>query len=142
MAADTVQPDGFVDFYVHRGGEVHQECYYLEADNGTEFQAAWREKVRALVAFADGPYRKTFESEPITISVIATPGPKRAEQLRAWTETELSALGRQADAALFAFVGADPARIPASTLLLTSLWTMPFHPEPFPLITDLSGGDG
>src|SRR5215211_9044072 len=51
LVSDTVQPDGFAELHVRRGGEVHQECYYLEADNGTEFQAAWREKVRALVAF-------------------------------------------------------------------------------------------
>ena len=140
--ADTVQPDGFVDLHVRRGGEVHQECYYLEVDNGTEYQVAWREKVRALVAFARGPYQATFGSEPIVVPVVATPGPQRAEQLRAWTEAELAALGAQADAELFAFVGAHPARISPAELFCAPVWTMPFHAEPFPLVADLEVGDG
>src|SRR5215208_1148325 len=64
---DRVQPDGFVDLHIRRGGETHQECYYLEADNGTEYQVKWREKVRALVAFANDAYRRTFGADPITI---------------------------------------------------------------------------
>src|SRR5215217_3785628 len=60
--SDRVQPDGFVDLHLRRGAETHQECYYLEADNGSEYQVKWREKVRALVAFAGGAHRQTFGS--------------------------------------------------------------------------------
>jgi hypothetical protein len=139
---DRVQSDGFVDLHIRRRGEVHQECHYLEVDNGTEFQVKWREKVRALVAFARGPYRATFGSEPITVPVVAVPGVQRAELLRAWTEAELISLAAQDDAELFAFVGADPATVPPRDLFCSPIWRMPFSPEPFPLVADLEVGPG
>lgn len=139
---DTVQPDAFVELHIRRGAEVHQECYCFEVDLGSEFQVAWREKVRALVAFAQGAYQKTYGSPVITVAVVAAPGQRRAELLRSWTEAELTDLSAEADASLFAFVGADPAKTPPVDLFCAPVWTMPFHHDPFPLISDLEEGRG
>lgn len=122
----AVIPDAWLDLRIHGH---YQECYCLELDRGTTGQKAWRHKIAALLAYVDGPYQDTFGTESVTIAVVATPGPARRDELLHWTEAELQAEGRQAQADVFRFGILDAERDPAE-LFLAPCWFEPFQRTP------------
>lgn len=142
LRRSVVIPDGWVDLRLALPAGAVQECYALEVDRGTEYQAAWRDKVAALLAFADGPYQAAFGTPSLTIAVVATTGPERARQLVAWTEAELRRRNAEGDGPLFRVVGADPAVVSPEELFLASAWFVPFALEPIPLIALEEAGTG
>jgi len=129
-----VAPDAWVDFRIgHPAGESEQVCLAFEVDGGTEWQAAWRGKVRALLAFERGPYGEAFGVDSLTIAVVALTATRR-DQLRSWTEAELAAQGGGDRADLFRFgtMPDDPAD--AAAFFLAPRWQIPGGAAPVPLI--------
>src|SRR5207237_2660327 len=104
----SVVPDAWLDFRI---GGPYQVCLAVELDMGTEEQKKWRRKVRALLAFANGPYQEAFGTTSLTIAVVVTAGEKRLGELLSWTEAELAAAGEQQNASLFLFVACSPAEV-------------------------------
>jgi hypothetical protein len=134
----TVVPDGFLDFELHHTRERMPLC--LELDRGTEHQADWRTKIRALLAFADGPYQQAFGRQSLTICVVTTDAARLAS-LRRWTAAELDAqhagdddreLFRLASFAIDWNVPEDERPTPAE-LFLAPRWYAPFAAAPAPL---------
>ncbi len=126
----AVIPDGYLDFAVNG---THQVCISLEIDRGTYEQKVWRQKVRALLAAASGPYQQRFETASLTFAVVATPGEKRLWELMRWTEAELKEASQdQRD--LFRFTGANPETASPRALFLHPVWFRPFDKTGRPLL--------
>jgi hypothetical protein len=115
----AVVPDAWLDFRV---GGPYQVCLAVELDMGTEEQKKWRRKVRALLAFANGPYQEAFGTTSLTVSVVVTAGERRLGELLGWTEAELQAAGEQQNASLFLFVACSPADVAPDDLFLRPCW--------------------
>ena len=127
-----VTMDAWVDLHI---GGAEQMCLGFEVDNGTEFQTAWREKIRALLAMDTGPYREAFGVDTLTIVVVARDGP-RARQLRQWTETELAEQGADRRRDLFRF-GVLPADLSDAVAFFRSeCWQIPGQTTSVPLIEE------
>lgn len=129
-----VIPDAWLDLRI---AGRYQECYALELDRGTTEQKAWRRKVAALLAYADGPYQDAFGTEAITIAVIATPGEARRQELVRWTEAELTEHGRTGQGELFRFTDLPAGETDPATFYQSAGWWIPFAPKPTGLL-DLS----
>lgn len=128
----AVIPDGWVD--LHLGAE--QVCLALELDqSGSVEQKRWRQRVGHLLLWTDGSYQKQFETTSLTIAVLALRGEKRRGELLRWTEAELSALGKEAQADLFRFTSLDPRVVSPEELFLLPCWCRPFEAQhPLPLL--------
>jgi hypothetical protein len=126
----AVIPDAWLDFRV-RG--TYQACLALELDMGTESQKRWRRKVRALLAFANGPYQEAFATRSLTVAVVATSGERRLADLLGWTEEELRAAGEEQNASLFLFVACSPADVLPSDLFFGRCWYEPYGQQPLAL---------
>ncbi|MHB8648508.1 MAG: replication-relaxation family protein [Thermomicrobiales bacterium] len=134
-----VAPDAWIDLRIsHPDGGIEQLCLAFEVDNGTEWQAAWRRKVAALLAYDRGPYMEAFGVDTLTIVVVA-PDAGRCAQLRTWTEQELAAEHAEAQADLFVFgtMPDDPAD--AAAFFRAPRWSIPGEAGMIPLIEGLTG---
>jgi hypothetical protein len=126
----AVIPDGWFQLAV---GATPAQSIALELDRGTEEQKAWRRKVAALVTWANGPYREAFETDNITIAVVA-PTPTRRDQLREWTTRELAHRNLASDEEIFLFTSCDPVQTPANGFFYGSCWYLPRSDTPLPLL--------
>ncbi len=129
-----VVPDGWLDIRVHLPGGDYQCCLALELDRGTIQQRAWRQKLKALLAWSRGPYLNVFGTSALTIAVACTTGPLRRQQLLSWTEAELRTLNREEDAALFRFCAESALQLEPETYFLGPGWYRPFRKGGQPLI--------
>lgn len=93
----------------------------LELDRATEGQKHWRRKVAALTAWAEGPYRRAFEADNLTVAVAA-PSTARREQLSAWTREELEDIGKAELADIFLFTEASPVAADPFELFFGPCW--------------------
>lgn len=102
---------------------VQDESFYiaLEVDRNTEGQKHWRRKVAALAAWAEGPYRKAFHADNLTVAVTV-PTMARRIQLSTWTHDELSEAARPELADIFLFTEASPVETEPSQLFFDLLW--------------------
>lgn len=105
----------------------------LELDRGTEEQKFWRRKVAALVEWANGPYRKGFETDNLTVAVV-TPSVMRRDQLRRWTVRELESRGLTEDEGIFVFTCADPVQTSPWSFFFDPLWYLPSEALPVSLL--------
>lgn len=130
----TVAVDAWIDLRIRLpDGGTEQACFAFEVDLGTEWQAAWRRKVQALLALEAGPYREAFDAMTLTIVVVA-PDARRAAQLRDWTERELAAQHAEDRRDLFCF-GTLPEDLADWLMFFHALrWSVPGEADPVPLI--------
>ncbi len=136
----TTTPDAWVRFHFGAADSTDHQAIGFELDNGTEGPKAWRDKLARLCAYASGPYQEWAGTSSLTIAVVATPGTRREEQLRAWTESFLGEAGpRAVFAGLFRFAALHPAHATPAQLYLEPVWRGPFDPTPAPLL-ELEGG--
>jgi hypothetical protein len=135
-----VAPDAWLDLRrTYPDGAILRACVAVEVDNGTEWQVAWRKKVRALLAYDAGPYTDAFDTDLLTIAVVAR-NPGRQEQLRRWTGAELVSLGAEERADLFRFGVMPEDRADARGFFLTPHWTIPGAAASVPLIAGREEG--
>ena len=113
----AVIPDGWFQLEVE--GVVSSIA--LELDRGTEEQKFWRRKVAALVTWANGPYQEAFETDNITIAVVA-PSPTRRDELRTWTARELANRGWLDDGEIFLFTSSDPVVTAPHSFFFDPVW--------------------
>jgi hypothetical protein len=85
----TVVPDALFTMDV-AGHVLH---FLVELDRGTERRQQWRDKAAALTAWVAAPERHKVLSGPYVTVLVVTQTPARRDELRAWTEQELHALG-------------------------------------------------
>jgi hypothetical protein len=137
----VVIPDGWLALREMAGMRSWLSPILLELDRGTERRSAWREKVRALLAWIDEPYEELLGVDAVTVAVLTTSGEQRARSLKAWTEEELTALGRTRHGDWFRIAGMVPACIPPAALFLAPTWLVPFAPARAPLLS-LEVGSG
>ncbi len=130
----AVIPDGWLDFAVDRQVRA---CLTLELDRGSEHVSRFRRKIAALLAYAQGPYTAQFGAESLTIATVAAPGEQRREELKRWTEAELTAQRLEGEADLFRFTSLAPDSDPATLFLAPHLYR-PFETDPVPLIPQVT----
>lgn len=128
--------DAWVDVrIVHPTGGIEQLCFGYEIDGATEWQTAWRAKVRRLLAFEAGPYSGAFGTDALLIAIVA-PTHDRRDQLRRWTEQELDAQSAEEKSELFR-IGAMPTDLSdARAFFRAPRWYMPGDDTAVPLIED------
>jgi hypothetical protein len=126
----AVIPDAWLDVHVAQRARV---CVLLELDRGTTEQRPFKRKLRALLAYADGPYQAQFDTESMTVAIATTAGPHRAQQILAWCEQVLRELSRQDDADIFLVGTVPPEGIDPRTFFLAPVWRQPFASAPSPL---------
>jgi Replication-relaxation len=138
------EPDAWVDLKYYRPGQKPlRQCLVIELDRGSEEQEQWREKIRILLAYSDGPYQEVFKTKYLTFAVIAADpkdSERRRDQLMVWTDTELAHLGRMDDADLFYFTATDAVSASPATMWLAPSWRSLAEPEAVPLVALLEGG--
>jgi hypothetical protein len=96
----------------------------LELDRATEEKKAWRRKVQALALWMEGPYRKSFEADNLTIAVV-TPHELRRDALRTWTLHELEQQGTRELADYFMFTAASPVSSTPAEFFFGGVWHLP-----------------
>lgn len=130
----SVAVDAWVDLRIrYPDGGVEQICFAFEVDLGTEWQVAWREKVRALLAFEAGPYTAAFGARTLSIVVVA-PDERRRDQLHDWTKQELTAQAATGRADLFCFGTMPDDRADWMTFFFAPRWRVPDQDDLVPLI--------
>jgi hypothetical protein len=128
----SVIPDSWIELHI---ANRWRECFTVEIDRGFIEQKRWRKKVRALVAFAKGPYQEAFKTTSLRITVNATPGDKRRDELLRWTEAELKSLNEEALASAFCFAGIAAHTVQPTQLWCSPVWYAPFAREPLTLLS-------
>lgn len=127
----AVIPDGWLDFHIKR---VARLCVALELDRGTEEEHAFTRKVRALLAYAAGPYQTAFGTDSLTIAFATTAGTRRAERIRVWCEQVLRSLQQEHEADLFYVTSLPEGELDPQTVFLAPIWSRPFATDRVPLI--------
>src|SRR5437764_509706 len=72
----------------------------LELDRGTHEQKRFRQKVRAICAWAMGPYQTAFATDNLTVAFV-TQTRRRTEELVTWMKRELATSGKMALSDIF-----------------------------------------
>ncbi len=129
----AVIPDCYADLRVRTPAGLERQCVAFEADNGTEYQRAWRAKCAALLAFERGPYRAAFGSPFLTVAVVA-PDAARRDLLRHWTAAELHGSNTMVQADLFRFAALPPDWEEIEGFFLGERWYRIGDDAPVPLI--------
>lgn len=128
----AVVPDGWLDFHIR---QVARACVVLELDRGTVEQKACKRKLRALLAYASGPYQEAFGTESITVAIATTAGEERARHLLSWCEQVLRERHVEREADLFLVTALPSREAPDPTwLFLSPVWWQPFADAPSPLL--------
>jgi len=141
IRGQIIQPDGLLRFQLKLPQRTVEQPVMLEADRGTEGQAAWRRKVTAVIQFLQNQYARAFASSVLpTIAVVATPGEARAEDLRRWTEAECRQEWSKAWGRLFCFTAAAPEKTFPHRFWASPVWKEAFKETPVPLL-DLERGN-
>jgi hypothetical protein len=125
----AVIPDAWLELHVRSHTDRRRFPLAVELDRGTTEQRQWRRKVAGLLHWANGPYHATFQTRALTIAVVATVGTRRRDELRRWTEQELTAQGASEAGELFRFTSCQPEAIDPLELFLQPVWTAPGSPR-------------
>jgi hypothetical protein len=127
-----VIPDLWLDLHID---EAARASIALEYDRATVSPAAWQRKIRALIAFADGPYQQAYGSESLTLAIATTGGDHHADLLRGWIEHELEHAGRREESELFLITALpEPSALDPRTFFLSPAWMQPFGTHPVALL--------
>jgi hypothetical protein len=126
----AVIPDGWFQLGVDGSPPI---SIALELDRATEDQKAWRQKVAAYAAWADGPYREAFETDNLTVAVV-TPTQRRCDQLRDWTLRELTRLKTAGLADIFLVTAESPVSTRPIDFFFGHLWYLPREAQPVSLL--------
>jgi hypothetical protein len=131
-------PDAFIA--LRRNGMDDELCFCLEMDRGTERDAGrpWKEKIRAYVAFAKGPYQALFGRDRLTVLIAVRshhqPDERRLADLLRWTEEELLALGLKSWGKMFFFTTLHADEVDPKTFFGADAWIRPFEKTRAPLL--------
>jgi Replication-relaxation len=129
----AVIPDTWIDFRITLPNllKAVRLPIHLELDMGTiTFSEPFKMKLRALLAYIDGPYQERFGTQLITIT-FAVAGPLkrrllRLEVIRAWCEQVLQEQKRLEVASLFYFCALPDGPLDPVGLFLKPYWITPF----------------
>lgn len=116
--------DGYVEltaFGEHRN-------WWIEVDRGTEHQKTWKEKVEAIIRYAQ------TRQDPLTVLVVTTNGDPRLVQLVTWTEEQAAAMGEGEWSDLFRFSLSEYVSDPID-FFCGDRWVRPKTYEVVPLIS-------
>lgn len=133
-----VIPDGWVDLALLKRQE--RRCLLLELDQGTERQAKWKRKVAELIALisedsaGQSPYTRHFGRRAVTLMIVTTSGPQRAQVLRRWTGEVLVEQGRRELAEAFVCTSVAAATFSPHDFYTGRHWYHPFGDTPHPLL--------
>ncbi|CAN5721191.1 hypothetical protein BH23CHL2_BH23CHL2_19680 [soil metagenome] len=130
--ATSVIPDAYLEFLQ---AERFQYSLIAEVDRGHHVQRRWREKIHGLLGYLQGGYHEARYGTPqVSILCLATPGERRANELRRWTELELAKRDAADEYDRFLFAGLDPATADPEDLFLAPCWRLPFAEGSVPVI--------
>jgi len=101
---------------------------WVEVDRGTEPIGRWKAKVEAILRYAE------TLTEPLTVMVVTTAGPKRFTDLWRWTGEQLQAMHREPWADLFRFTACPATERVPDAWLTAPTWVRPGDAQGYPLI--------
>lgn len=127
----AVIPDGWLDFHIKGAAQL---CVALELDRGTEEEYAFKRKLRALLAYAAGPYQTAFGTDSLTVAFATTAGTRRAERMRVWCEQVLRTEQQEQEADLFYVTSLPEGELDPQTVFLAPIWARPFANDRVPLV--------
>ena len=126
-----ITPDAFLDVAFNQ----FRYPFAIELDRGTEVQAVWRRKVRAIVGWYEQQYHAVFGTTSLTVLVVVAQGGElRLKNLLHWTQAELTAQGRGDYATLFQMTCTPVAQREA--LLFGDVWQNPGREQPLRIWDD------
>lgn len=127
-----VVPDAWLDYHIRQTARM---SICLELDRGTEEEKQWKRKLRALLAFASGPYQSSYNTESLTIAFATDAGEYRLSKMKTWTEQVLAQEQASADAELFLFTALSQGELNPQSLFLGQVWQQPFGTKPVALLS-------
>lgn len=132
---EGVITDGILTFGISAGGEEFEQTFFLEIDMGYRVDK-WKKKIRRLISYGGGPYKKHYDTKFFTVAVITPKGDAHMHNLRHWTADVLyedSLQGTNWEHS-FLFTAAPAATTAPSLFWLGETWHRPFADAPLRLI--------
>ncbi len=123
--------DGILTFGINAGGEEFEQTFFLEIDMGSK-AGRWKRKIRRLIAYGSGPYKKHSDTPFFTVAVITPLGEQHRRNLQHWTADVLIEDHRKGSnwEASFLFTAHPAATTPPETFWLGATWYEPFSATP------------
>jgi hypothetical protein len=114
-------------------------------DMDTHQKPRFQKKIASYVAFInEGLYEQQFQTTSVVIAFVTPTGEKRAMQMKAWCEEQLTTTpvyrpsqyptNGLDDAGLFLFASVPPGAVHPPDVFLSPLWYAPFDTQPQPLL--------
>ena len=138
---EGVITDGILTFGITNGEEEFEQTFFLEIDMGSK-AGRWKRKIRKLIAYGSGPYKKHFDTPFYTVAVITPIGEQHQRNLQHWTAdvlTEDRLKGTQWEKS-FLFTSQPAATTPPEQFWLAATWYEPFSDAPTRLM-EVTGDD-
>ncbi len=128
-------PDGLLDFRRRmEDGSERRRTVLLEHDCGTEYQSAFRKRIRSyIVMLRTNAYQEHFGVKTVGIVFTTFEGEKRLGDMRRWTFAELKATNEPSSIGLNLFFTNQP-RPPDPRLWLEPYWHTPSGEQPVSLL--------
>jgi hypothetical protein len=134
----TVIPDAWL-VLTDQQGKIYQ--ILLEIDRGMEFQAKFKQHVKARLSFLEsGAYTEVFGLRSVMVAYLTT-GQRpeyresRREAMMRWTQEVLQELKMEDWAGIFRFTSVVFEEVYAHGLFEKALWYRPDADSPMPLLT-------
>jgi len=141
-SSHRLRPDAWVQLAIAKPEGIKQRCLVIEIDRASEYQLAFRKKIRHLLHYRKEAYRQQFDTESIAI-LFLVPDPQRLKIVLTAIETEIrqheQQAGKKVRPDLFWVTAAAP-KIAKDQLFTGPLWYHPFQPQPVPLLDLTSAG--
>jgi hypothetical protein len=124
-----IEPDASVEFAIH---DKWRDFIHIEVYRHLPMEVGFKQKVQGYVYYAEtGQHRALFQTEALTIAVIATTD-QQAATLKQWTEEALEDMPQQGQR--FFFRSIDTATATPTDLFLSSVWQQAFSEAKSPLL--------
>jgi hypothetical protein len=111
----------------------------------THQKPRFQKKIASYIAFInEGLYEQQFQTTSVVIAFVTPTGEKRAMQMKAWCEEQLTTTPVYApsqhttngldDAGLFLFGAIPPSALSPTDVFLSPIWYAPFDTQAQPLL--------
>ncbi len=132
---EGVITDGILTFGIADGGEEYEQTFFIEVDMGSK-AGRWKRKVRKLIAYGSGPYKRHYDTPFFTVAVITPTGEAHMRNLRHWTADVLAEDGLRGTQweQSFVFTAVPAAPTHPEAFWLSDTWFGPFADAPSWLI--------
>src|SRR5437763_7213783 len=133
----TVIPDGWLDFRmaVPDRPKPRRRCIVVELDRGTTSIAPFKQKLRALYAYAiSEEYQELYGTDLCMVAYATTAGRQRLQSMIEWCEQELEQQRLEHEANLYRFTALPDGELDPRQVFCSPVWYKPYQKEPVSLL--------